>query len=174
MKGCSHRKQRSTKNEHPFRKGEQAMPISTVIGLLAALIGSTATLLGAWVYIRSQRPSKRELFHATITVTIIMAIILGLAVLISRATTISINGQQTLPLPPVSVPGFPNSGKPTPSPMLTPTPSPTQTPTLSPSPTQTPTPPPSPSPTSPPAPTPNPTQILSAHVATAGRPLGYT
>ena len=53
-------KVRSTKNELPIWKGEQTMTVSSAIGLLAALIGSTATLVGAWAYLRSQRPPKRE------------------------------------------------------------------------------------------------------------------
>jgi hypothetical protein len=160
------------------------MPISTVIGLLAALIGSTATLLGAWAYIRSQHPPKGELFRATLAITIIMAIILGLAMLISNATTISINGQQTLPLPPVPVPGFSTPGRLTPSPTSvpksapspsptsvptsTPSPSPELTPTPAPSPSPELTPSPVPSPTSAPSPAPNPTKTRSANVDAQG------
>ena len=127
------------------------MSISSAIGLLAALIGSTATLLAAWAYLRSQHPPKQELFRVAVTITIIMVCILGLAVLISRAS-IKVNGQENLPLPLVPAPGSPAPGSPTPG---SPTPSPTSTPTLtpSPSPTLTPSPLPSPSPILTPSPT---------------------
>src|SRR5438874_329112 len=69
------------------------MRISDVIGLFAALIGSTAVLLAAWEYIHSKRPAKRELLGALLTIMIILACILGLAVAISQAT-IRINGHQ--------------------------------------------------------------------------------
>ena len=136
------------------------MPIGSVISLLAALIGVMGTLLGAWTYIRSQHPSKRELFRTLLVISIITASILGLAVLISRATTISINGQQTLPRSPtpaptrpsMPAPGFLAPGEPTPSPKLTPSLSPTLTP--SPSPTLTPSPSPALTPTSLPSPSP--------------------
>jgi hypothetical protein len=146
------------------------MPISTVLGLLAALIGSTATLLAAWVYIRSQRPPKQELFRTGLIVIIIMVSILGLAVLISRATSLSINGQEIVPVPgvptsvstsiPVSTPipgSTPTAGlTPTPTAGLTPTPTagltPTPTAGLTPTPTAGLT--PTSAPTSTPAPTP--------------------
>ncbi len=151
------------------------MPIGNVISLLAALIGLFGTLLGAWVYIRSQHLSKREIFRAALVISIITASILGLAMLISRATTISINGQQTLPRSPtpaptrpsVPAPGFLAPGEPTPSPKLTPSPSSTLTPSPSPAPTPfpspalTPTSLPSPSPTS--MPFPKPTKTPFAH-----------
>src|SRR5438067_6392215 len=88
------------------------MTISSAIGLLAALIGSTATLLGAWAYFRSQHPPKRELFQVALVITVIMVCILGVAVFISRATAIKINGKETLPLPTVPAPGNSNPGQP--------------------------------------------------------------
>src|SRR5947209_19717582 len=119
------------------------MTISSAIGLLAALIGSTATLLGAWAYFRSHHPPKREIFSAVLTITVIMVFILGLAVFISRATAIKINGKETLPLPTVPAPGQSNPGQPNPgqpnpgqpagqpptSSTVTPSPAPTLTPT---------------------------------------------
>ncbi len=155
------------------------MSIGSVISLLAALIGLFGTLLAAWVYIRSQHLSKREIFRAALVISIITASILGLAVLISRATTISINGQQTLPRSPTPVstqpsvpaPGFLAPGEPTPSPKLTPSPSSTLTPSpspaLTPSPSSTLTPSPSPALTPSPSPTslpfPKPTKTPFAH-----------
>lgn len=129
------------------------MPISTVIGVLAALIGSTATLLAAWGYIHSKRPAKRELLGALLVIVAIMAGLVGLAVLISRITTISVNGQQTIP-----VPGFPPPANPVPGSTPTSTLTPTASPTSSPSPTATPilTPTPAPSPSAIPSPTPKP------------------
>jgi hypothetical protein len=126
------------------------MTISSVIGLLAALIGSTATLLAAWTYIRSQHPPKGELLRATLAIIIIMSAIFGLAVVISRAS-IKINGQETIPVPglpapPQSVPASTPTSTPTPTPTPTPTlvpspqPSPVSTPTLAPTPAVTPTP----------------------------------
>jgi len=132
-------------------KGEQEMRINDVVGLLAALIGSTATLLAAWAYIRSKRPPKGEMFGAALAIVIIMASILGLAVLISRASKITINGQDTLP-----VPGIPASGGTTPAPGPTSTPTPTPSPTLIPSPSPTVVPSPSPSPAASPSPVPSP------------------
>ena len=162
------------------------MPIGSVISLLTALIGLIGTLLGVWVYIRSQHPSKGELFRAALVISILTASILGLAVLISHATTISINGQQTLPRSPtpaptrpsVPAPGFLAPGEPTPSPKLTPSPSPKLTPspsstltpspspvlTPSPSPALTPTSLPSPSATSMPSPGPKPIKTPLAHL----------
>jgi hypothetical protein len=128
------------------------MPISTVIGVLAALIGTTATLLAAWGYIHSKRPAKREILGALLAIIVIMTSLVGLAVLISRLTTISVNGQQTIP-----VPGFPPPTNPVPASTSTSTrtPTPTPTPTSSPSPTATPilTPTPAPSPSAIPSPT---------------------
>ena len=135
-----------------FGKGEQVMRISDVVGLFAALIGSTATLLAAWAYIRTKRPPKGEMFRATLAIVIIMACILGLAVLISRASKITINGQDTLP-----VPGLPAPGGTTPAPVPTSTPTPTPSPTLVPSPSPTLVPSPSPSP----SPVPSPSAIPS-------------
>jgi hypothetical protein len=144
------------------------MPISTVIGMLAALIGSTATLLAAWGYVHSKRPKKREVLGAVLAISVIVTALVGLAVLISQFTTISVNGQQTIP-----VPGFPPPASPVPAststpvlaPTLTPTsaltPTPTSTftasPTSPPSPTVAPTPTPAPSPSSVPSPAPKPT-----------------
>ena len=116
------------------------MRISDVIGLLAALIGSTATVFVAWGYIRAQRPSKRELFRITLTITIIMVCILSFALLISRASTIRINGQENIPFGPVA------PGRTTPSPTVTPSPSPSPSPTVTPSPSSTSTPSPTPLP----------------------------
>src|SRR6266516_6958792 len=132
------------------------MPISQVIGILGSLIGTTATLLGAWAYIRTKRPPKMELLTAGIVVGVILVTILGLAVLISRETNISINGQKTIPVPtvPVPVPGLPGPSQPGPSPTSTPTPSPTSTPSPAPSPSPTPAPSLSPTPPSQPIPSP--------------------
>ena len=143
------------------------MPIGSVVSLLAGLIGSIGTLLAAWAYIHSQHPSKRELFRAALVISIFTASILGLAVLISRATSISINAQQTLPrsptptptLPSVPAPGFLVPGEPTPSPKVTPSSSPKLTPT--PSSTLTPTPSSTLTPSSTSAPTPFPSPALT-------------
>jgi hypothetical protein len=133
------------------------MTISNAIGLLAALIGSTATLLGAWAYLRAQRLPKRELFRVASTITAIMVCILGIAVFMSQATTIKIKGQETIPLPlvptkVVPTPDSPRPAYPITSPTLTSTPKPahTLTPTSTTLPTSalTPTVTPSPSPTS--------------------------
>jgi len=123
------------------------MTISSAVGLLAALIGSTATLLGAWAYFRSQHPPKRELFRVALVIIVIMVCILGVAVFIARATAIKINGTETLPVPTVpanpgnSNPGNSNPGQPAvPTSISTPTPSlsPTQAPSSSPSPASSP------------------------------------
>src|SRR6266542_5719972 len=103
------------------------MRISDVVGLFAALIGSTTTLLGAWAYIRSKHPPKGEMLRAALAITLIMMGILGFAAFISRATAININGHDTLPVPALSAPG-----------KVTPVLAPTSTPTLEP--TSTPTP----------------------------------
>lgn len=122
------------------------MPISQVIGILGSLVGTTATLLGAWAYIRSKRPPKTELLIAGLVVGVILVVILGIAVLISRETNISINGQKTIP---VAVPGLPGPSQPGPGPAPTSTPtlSPTSTPSAAPSPSTSPTASPSVSPT---------------------------
>jgi cytoskeletal protein RodZ len=135
------------------------MPISTVIGVLAALIGSTATLLAAWVYIRSKRPEKRELLRGLLAIIVIMAFILGLAVLISRVTRISINGQETIPVPGLPAPASPPMPASTATLMPTPTSTKTPPPTLAPTPTSglTPTPTAGGTPTPPPTPTSAPT-----------------
>jgi len=118
-------------------KGKQTMRINDVISLFAALIGTTATLLGAWAYIRSKHPTKKEVFRASLAITIIMITILGFAVAISHATTIKVNGQEPIPVPAFLAPGLPASGTTTPAPVpaSTPTFSPTHssasTPTLS-------------------------------------------
>lgn len=119
-------------------KGKQKMRINDVIGLFAALVGSTTTLLGAWAYIRSKHPTKKEVLRASLAVTVIMITILGFAVAISHATTIKVNGQETIPVPAFLVPGLPASGTTTPAPIpastptLSPISSPTSTPILSP------------------------------------------
>ncbi len=133
------------------------MRISDVIGLLGALIGSTATLVAAWAYIRSKNPPKGELLRAAFAITVILASILALAVIVSRATTIKINGQDTLPVPPLSVPVFPAPGGTTP----TRAPTPTLAPIPSPSPTLAPSPSPSPSPSSTLAPSPSSSPTLA-------------
>jgi len=137
------------------------MTISSAVGLLAALIGSTATLLGAWAYFRSQHPPKRELFRVALVIIVIMVCILGVAVFIARATAIKINGTETLPVPTVPAnPGNSNPGQPAGQPVapstVTPSPVPTSisTPTPSLSPTQAPS--SSPSPASSPASKPTP------------------
>ena len=140
------------------------MTISSAVGLLAALIGSTATLLGAWAYFRSQHPPKRELFRVALTIIVIMACILGVAVFIARATAITINGKQTLPLPTVPASGNPNptqpagqpAGQPPVSSTVTPSPVPTSISTQTPSPSPTQAPSSSPSPASSPASKPTP------------------
>ncbi|GAC1453582.1 MAG: hypothetical protein PVS3B3_23840 [Ktedonobacteraceae bacterium] len=131
------------------------MSISSVIGLIAALIGSTATLLTAWAYIRSQHPPKGEVFRATLAIIVIMIGILGFAVFVSRAT-ITINGQNTISAPSFPAPGFipPTRGT-TPTPTSTSLSTPTPTPTLTPSPTLSPS--PSSSPTGGPLPSSTPT-----------------
>ena len=100
------------------------MTINNVVGLFAALIGTTATLLGAWAYIRSQHPPKKEMLRAALAIAVIMICILGCAVAISHATTIKVNGQETVP-----VPSFlrPASGTKTPIPVSTKTPIPAST-----------------------------------------------
>ncbi len=129
------------------------MRISDVIGLFAALIGSTATVFVAWGYIRAQHPSRRELFRITLTVTIIMVCILSFAVVISRASTIKINGQESIPVGPLlpggttPAPGLTPSPSPSPSPTVTPSPSPSPSSTSTPSPTLTPLPSPAATPT---------------------------
>src|SRR2546421_10560691 len=121
------------------------MAISQAIGILGSLVGTTATLLGAWAYIRSKRPPKMELLIAGLVVGVILILILGIAVLISRETNISINGQKTVPVPviPVAVPGLPGPSQPgpgpAPAPTSTPTLSPTSTPSAAPSPSTSPT-----------------------------------
>jgi hypothetical protein len=99
------------------------MRINDIVGLLAALIGSTATLLGAWGYVRSQHPPKKELFRVSLAIAIIMLSIVGIAVGISRATTITVNGQNTVPIP-----GFKTPYNATPAPGLPSTPVTSQTP----------------------------------------------
>jgi hypothetical protein len=118
---------------------DDKMTINNVVGLFAALIGSTATLLGAWAYIRSQHPPRGKMIRAALAITVIMIGILGTAVIISRATTITVNGQKTIPVPyflaPATTPTPSSTSLPTP----TIVPSPTQqlpTPTIVPSPTQ--------------------------------------
>jgi hypothetical protein len=100
------------------------MTINNVVGLFAALIGSTATLLGAWAYIRSQHPPRGKMIRAALAITVIMIGILGAAVIISRATSITVNGQKTIPVPyflaPVTTP--------TPTPNSTSLPTPTVVP----------------------------------------------
>ena len=128
------------------------MRISDVIGLLAAVIGTTATLFSAWGTFRSKHSGKKEISRAVLIVTIIIALIFGFAVLVSRATTIKINGTDTIPVGPV-VPGgtTPAPGL-TPSPTVTPSPSatPSSSPIVTPSPSAT------PSPETPPTPLPSP------------------
>src|ERR1051326_8077382 len=76
------------------------MTISTAVSLLSALIGSVATLLAAWGYLRTHRPHKGELLRIGGTITVIMVGIFGIALLISNFTSIEINGQKTVPVPP--------------------------------------------------------------------------
>lgn len=114
------------------------MSINNVVGLFAALIGTTATLLGAWAYIRSQHTPKKEMLRAALAITVIMICILGCAVAISHATTITVNGHDTIPIPRFF--GLSTPGTSTPTLTSTPTSSPTSTPTLTPTPTLTSTP----------------------------------
>lgn len=144
------------------------MSFSTAIILVGSIIGTTATVLGAWFYIRSKHPPKGEVIRAGITVFIIITGLVGIATFISFSTTIIINGQKNIPLPLSPTPRLPLSPTPglsvpaitnptaalTPTPTLTavprrgptPTPAPiptatlTSTPTLTAVPTQTPTP----------------------------------
>jgi hypothetical protein len=116
------------------------MSINNVVGLFAALIGTTATLLGAWAYIRSQHPPKKEMLRAALAIAVIMICILGCAVAISHATTITVNGQDTLPVPRFFGLSTPGTSTPTLLPTPTLTSSPTSTPTLTPTPTLTSTP----------------------------------
>ena len=139
------------------------MTISSAVGLLAALIGSTATLLGAWAYFRSQHPPKRELFRVALVIIVIMVCILGVAVFIARATAIKINGTETLPVPTVPAnPGNSNPGQPAGQPAApsaapsTVTPSPVPTSISTPTPSLSPTVAPSSSPASSPASKPTP------------------
>jgi hypothetical protein len=142
------------------------MPISQVIGLFAGLVGTTATLLGAWAYIRSHRPPKKELLHASLIITLIMVGILGCAVVISNATSIKINGHTTVPVPNFLAPASSTSGTTTPTSSSTPTISPTSgskdAPTPPPSSTQPPASTPPPSSTQPPASTPPPSSTTPA------------
>ena len=132
------------------------MPISQVIGLFAGLIGTTATLVGAWAYIRSHRPPKKELLHASLVITLIMIGILGCAIVISNATSIKINGHTTVPVPSFLAPASPTSGTTTPTSSSTPTMSPTSGSKEPPTPSSESTPPPqsTPASTPPPASTP--------------------
>ena len=92
------------------------MTISTAISLLSALIGSVATLAAAWRYLRSHHPPKGELLRTGVTVVIIMVGIFGIALLISNFTSIQINGQRDVPLPPIFAPhSTPSSSTPIPS-----------------------------------------------------------
>src|SRR6266581_6138276 len=117
------------------------MTISSAVGLLAALIGSTATLLGAWAYFRSQHPPKRELFRVALVIIVIMVCILGVAVFIARATAIKINGTETLPVPTVPAnPGNSNPGQPAGQPVAPPTVTPSSSPSPASSPASKPTP----------------------------------
>lgn len=135
------------------------MAIKDIVSLCAALIGSTATVLAAWSYIRTNHPPRGELLRALLIITITIACILGFAVFISRATTITVNGQDTIP---VHVPGFsaPHQIAPTHTPTPTPSPSPTVSP--SPSPSVTPSLSPTVSPSSSPSTVPSPTASPSS------------
>lgn len=116
------------------------MSINNVIGVFAALIGTTATLLGAWAYIRSQHTPKKDMLRAALAIAVIMICILGCAVAISHATTgVQVNGQKTIPVP--SFLFLPASGTSTPTLALTPSlsPPPTSTPILSLTPSLSPT-----------------------------------
>src|SRR6266536_2740536 len=136
------------------------MRISDVVGLFAALIGSTTTLLGAWAYIRSKHPPKGEMLRAALAITLIMMAIVGSAAFISRATAININGHDTLPVPDLSAPG-----KVTPAPASTSTPTlaPTSTSTSTPASTPTPISTPTPVPASTPVSTPTPAPTVQSH-----------
>jgi hypothetical protein len=80
-------------------KENHGMPISTVIGMLAARVGTTATLFAAWGYIHSKHPTKREVLGALLTVIVIMTSLVGLAVLISRLTPTPAPSPSALPSP---------------------------------------------------------------------------
>src|SRR5256885_6955688 len=101
------------------------MSISTAIGLLSALIGSAATLVAAWSYLRSHRPPKGELFRIVVSVTVIVVAILGIAVFISNFTSIQINGQKNVPVPPAFAP-YHSTPTSTSIPVVSPTAKPTQ------------------------------------------------
>lgn len=137
------------------------MRINDVVGLLAALIGTTATLLGAWGYLRSQHPPKKEMAKIVLVILLIVGGLLGIAVAISQATTITVNGQQTLPIP-----GFPAPAGTTPTSMPTWTPEPK----ASPSSTHSPTAQPSPSSVSQPKPSPTQPAVTPAASPTSVSP----
>jgi hypothetical protein len=132
------------------------MHVQDVVGLCAALIGSTATLVTAWSYLRTHRPPKGELLRVLVVITVVMASILGIAVFISRQTTITVNGQSILPLH-----GLPAPLKVTPIPSLLPSVTPSPLPSPSPSPSVTPSPSPSPSPSVTPSPSPSPSPSVT-------------
>ncbi len=100
------------------------MRLNDIIGLFAALIGTTTTLLGAWSYVRNHN-TKKEMIRGATAVVAIMVVILGSAWLISEATTIKVNGQEKVPIP-----GFlaPKDGTTTPTPASNSNQSPTATP----------------------------------------------
>jgi hypothetical protein len=124
---------------------------SNAIGLLAAIIGLTATSHGALKYLSSSERSKKERLGAVALVVVIMAVVIGVSAGVSYATASTPVGQQRIPVPfvptaaPTANPAYPQidptaSPAVTPTPQLSPTSAATATPTAAPEPTVTPTP----------------------------------
>ncbi len=135
------------------RRRESSVNFSNAIGLLAAIIGLTATTHGALKYLSSSERSKKERLGAVAVVVVIMAVVIGVSAGVSYATAATPVGQQRIPVPfvpteaPTSNPASPQTD-PTASPASTATPQfsptsaamPTSTSTAAPEPTVTPTP----------------------------------
>jgi hypothetical protein len=144
------------------RRRESRVNFSNAIGLLAAIIGLTATIHGALKYLSSSERSKKERLGAVAVVVAILAVVIGVSAGVSYATASTPVGQKTIPVPfvptavptaPTANPAYPQKTDPTASPVLTPTPTPTpqlsptsaatttsmSTPTAIPEPTVTPT-----------------------------------
>src|ERR1051326_171005 len=103
------------------------MTISTAVSLLSALIGSVATLLAAWGYLRTHRPHKGELLRIGGTITVIMVGFFGISLLISNFISIEMNGQKRVRVPPAFEHSF-SARAPSPSPATVPSVKPTQVP----------------------------------------------
>jgi len=136
------------------RRRESSVNFSNAIGLLAAIIGLTATIHGSLKYLSSSERSKKERLGAVAVVVVIMGVVIGVSAGVSYATASTPVGQQRIPVPfvPTAVPTAPTANPaspqtdPTASPASTPTPTPqlsptsASTPTAAPEPTVTPTP----------------------------------